>query len=412
FRERDHKEMIEKIYAEIREAGFSDVSAYTDGRSLITEFENTRYLSNQKAIGRVLRILLYHSPSDTEELTAVLRRRDMPILKVSVKPDHLEKFLLGKIPEDIFYAKLIGVKVTKQAINSQEKNYIQTKTKRKLRFDFSIKPDLEVYWNDPSGFLKYRTGIKPNITANIWKGALAYARYDIPFYSNIYSPSTGAIPSDVVRSDISKYMDKSYSFDRLMINQAFRISEKSFGRLSLGYFEKMYAGIGGETLYFPGEGQMAFGIEGDLVRKREPQKQFELMDFNRYSVLSNFYYFYPGLDMTLHAQYGRFLAGDIGWMLDINRQYATGVILGVFWSFTDTEDVPLSFNKDYNNKGVYLKMPLRMFLPRDSNRMFNYGVSPWTRDVGITVPHWQDLFGLGKDLMPAKFKTKLDEIKE
>ncbi|MFC1868563.1 YjbH domain-containing protein [Thermodesulfobacteriota bacterium] len=410
FRERDHKEMVEKIHEAIHEVGFSDVSVYTDGRSLIAEFENTRYLSNQKAVGRVLRILLFHSPSDTEKLSAVLRRRDMPILKVSVKPDHLEKFLLGKIPEDLFYTKLINLKTTKQTIDPHEEDYIKANGGREKRFKLSIKPDLTTFWLDATNYVQVRPGIKPYMQANIWKGALAYARYDIPFYSNV---SASAQPSpNPVRTDQAKYMNKNYTFDRLLVNQAFRVSEKAFGRLSLGYFEKMYAGIGGETLYFPGEGKIAFGIEGDWVIKRVPGKQFELMDFKRYSVLSNFYYFYPGLDITLQAKYGRFLAGDIGWMFDISRQYNTGTIIGIFYSFTDTDIFTDRYNRGYNHKGVYLSFPIRMFLTRDSNQMFNYGISPWTRDVAATVSHWQDLFGLGKDLMPAKFKTKLDEIKE
>jgi len=239
FHERDQRELIEEIHESIHEAGFSDVSVYTDGSNLIAEFENGRYLSNEKAVGRVLRILLFHSPSDTEKLTVVLRQKDMPILKISVKPDHLEKYLFGKISEDIFLNKLMKVEITKHAIDPQNKNFIQTRGERKLQFNFRIKPDFEFYWNDPSAFFMYRPGIKPYITANIWKGALAYARYDIPLYSSIYSPSTANLPSDVVRSDMSKYMASDYSFDRLMIDQTIRISKRSFGRLSLGYFEKM-----------------------------------------------------------------------------------------------------------------------------------------------------------------------------
>ncbi|MDB9822437.1 YjbH domain-containing protein [Deltaproteobacteria bacterium] len=55
---------------------------------------------------------------------------------------------------------------------------------------------------------------------------------------------------------------------------------------------------------------------------------------------------------------------------------------------------------------------MRTLLTHDSIERLDYGISPWTRDVGITISHWQDLFSMGKDLMPAKFKAKLDEIKE
>jgi len=413
FKERDQKEMVEEVQKAVKEAGFSDVSVYTDGINLVAEFENNKYLSNQKAVGRVLRILLYYSPIDTEELIAVVRKRRMAILKVAVKPDHMEKYLLGKISEDIFAEKLLKVQFTKDAIEAEDKEYIQAKQDRGIQFSYGIKPDLDIYWNDPSGFFKYAVGAYPYITAELWKGASAYVRYNIPFYSNIYSPSTASLPDDVVRSDVSKYMGKHNSFDKLMINQVVRINEKTFGRISLGYLDRMYAGIGGETLYFQGEGKMAFGIEGDWVIKREPNKMFELMDVKRNSVLANAYYYYPGLDMTFHAQYGKFLAGDVGWMFDISRQYDTGVVLGMYYSLTDTDEVePASFNKGYHDKGVYLSMPLRMFLNHDSAVTLNYGISPWTRDVAATVPHWQALIDLGNELMPARFKSKLNELKE
>lgn len=409
FHERDPKEMIEKIHEAIHEAGFSDVSVYTDGRELIAEFENGKYFSDQKAVGRVLRILLFHAPQDTDKLRVVAKRRNMPILEVSVKPDHLEKYLLGKIPEEIFSSKLIDIKTTKQTVDPIKGSFIQTEEDRKLRFDFNIKPDFSTHLNDPSGFFKYRVGIKPYITSNIWKGALTHARYDTPFYSNVWSRNVP--PPDAVRSDLWRYMDRNYSFDRLMIDQAVRISERTFGRFSLGYFEKMYAGIGGEILTFLGKGKLAVGIEADLVRKRELGTQFDLMDFERYTVLGNFYYHLSTLNVTLHAKYGKFLAGDIGWMFDISRQYDTGVTVGIWYSFTDTDDLT-GFNRGYNDKGVYLSLPVKMFLTHDSRVMYHYAMAPWTRDVAATVTHWQNLFGLGRDLMPAIFKSDLNKIKE
>jgi len=409
FHERDPQKMMTKIHEAIHEAGFSEVSVYTNGKELISEFENGRYFSNQKAVGRVLRILLFHAPYETEKLIVVLKRRDMPLLKVSVKPDHLEKYLFGKIPEKIFSSKLVDIKVTKQIVDPLKESYIQTQEDRKLRFDFNIKPDFSMHLNDPSGFFKFRMGIKPSITSNIWKGALVHARCDIPFYSNIWS--SNITPPDAVRSDSWRYRVRNYSFERLMIDQAFRISERTFGRLSLGYFEKMYAGIGGEILTFLSGGNLAVGIETDRVRKREPRTQFDLLDFERYTILGNAYYGLTGLGMTLHAQYGQFLAGDIGWMFEISRQYDSGVTIGIWYSVTDTDHLT-GFNRGYHHKGVYLNLPAKLFLPHDSREMYHYAISPWTRDVAVKVRHWRNLFSLGKDLMPAIFKPNLDKIKE
>jgi len=408
FVERDLKEMVDNIHKAIQAAGFSDISVYTDGSVVIAEFENTKYLSNQKAAGRVLRILLYYSPEDCRKLIAVEKKRNMPILEISVRPSHLEMFLLGKIPEDIFYSGLIDIRVISRSENSLQQDFIKSGPAPEKNFTIGVKPDLATFWLDTTDYLQVRAGIKPYLTANPWKGALAYARFDIPFYSDIYA---SAEPSpNPVRTDQADYMDINYTFDRLLINQVFRLSEKGFGRVSLGYFDKMYAGIGGEALYFAGDGRIALGMEGDWVIKREPKAQFELKDFDRYSILGNVYYYYQGLEMTFHMKYGKFLAGDRGWMLDINREYDTGAIVGFYYSLTDTDNFTDPYNRGYNNKGVYLSLPIRMFFNHDSGERLYYGISPWTRDVAATVPHWQDLFDLGKNLMPAKFKSRLFEI--
>ncbi|MBN2059435.1 MAG: YjbH domain-containing protein [Deltaproteobacteria bacterium] len=409
FREREDREMIGVIHNAIHDAGFSDVSVFTDGSDIVAEFENNQYLSNEKAIGRVLRIILYNSPSDTDKISAVARKRDMPMLKVSVKAEHFEKFLMGEIPEGIFFNKLLDVRITDQAVDNEE-GFIHTERDPKKIFTFGVKPDFITHWLDASNYVQMRPGVKPYTLARFWKGSYFTARYDIPFYSNVRASSPPA--PDPIRSDQTRYMDRNYSFDRLILDQAFRLHERDFGRLSLGYFEKEYAGIGGEILHFFGDGCLAMGIEADWVIKREPHAQFELMDFKRHSILGNLYYYYPDLDITFKTQYGRFLAGDTGWMFDVSREYDTGIILGIYYTYTDTDDVKGFFNQGYNHKGVYLRVPVRMFLTRDSTTKYNYGISPWTRDVGQTVFHWQDIYNLGKDLMPVRFRSEQKKIKD
>lgn len=87
------------------------------------------------------------------------------------------------------------------------------------------------------------------------------------------------------------------------------------------------------------------------------------------------------------------------------------MILGGWYSLTDTSDLS-GFNKDYNSTGVYLSLPMRMFMNRDSPGRYNYAMSPWTRDVGATLTHWQPLHWGVNRLMPESFKGKLERMKE
>ena len=407
FEERDTRQMIEKIHSAVHDVGFENVSVYTDGRDLTAEFVNNKYLSQQKAIGRVLRILLFHAPSNTKKLTAIAKRRGIPLVRVSVNPDHLEKYLFGEISEDIL-PKLVEIETVTEDYG-KSRDTVRAGRDKKLQVSYGVKPDFETYLNDPSGFFKCRVGIKPYATASLWKGAEAFARYDIPFYSNI--SSSNEPPPDAVRSDSWKYSGRDYSFEQLGLDQTLRISERIFGRITVGYLERMYAGLGGEILKFIGDGNLALGLEADWVRKRESETQFSLMDFNRHTFLGNLYYYFEDLNLTVHARYGRYLAGDVGWLFDVGRQYDTGAVVGLWHSFTDTDDLS-GFNRGYNDKGIYVSLPARMFLPHDSPKMYRYRIAPWTRDVAATVSHRKTLFEFARDLMPCALRNKMGGLKD
>jgi len=52
-----------------------------------------------------------------------------------------------------------------------------------------------------------------------------------------------------------------------------------------------------------------------------------------------------------------------------------------------------------------------MFYDIDKPYTLNYGISPWTRDVGQTVGHSQPIYYITRDLMPAIFKAEEDGMK-
>ncbi|MBW1774984.1 MAG: YjbH domain-containing protein, partial [Deltaproteobacteria bacterium] len=390
FHERDLKEMVEKIHDAIHEEGFTEVSVYTNGKDVTAEFFNRNYLFHQKAVGRILRILLFYSPSDTRKITAVAQNRNTPVLKVSVAPQHFDKYLLGEISEETFQ-KLCEVETTDKAVDPDETDWVQSDKDKIFQWDWGVKPDFMTSMLDRTNYVQWRFALMPWLTVNPWKGGLATARYDIPLYSNIFT--SAVTPPDAVRSDFAKYYGTDAAVDKLMVDQAFRLSEKTFSRISLGYLEKMYAGVGGEVLHFIGDGDLAVGVMADWARKREPGSTLALTDFDVYDLLANAYYRLPfkGLDTTLHVQFGRYLAGDVGFVFDISRKYDTGTIVGARYSLTDTDHLT-GRNKNYNDKAIYISIPLRSFMTHDSRSRFSYAIREWGRDVAASIYHWQPLY--------------------
>jgi hypothetical protein len=402
---RDPGEMVRQIHASLQKAGFTHVSVFTDGESLFAEFVNNLYLSDQKAVGRVLRNLLLHAPEDMKHLVAVLKRKGMPILKVSVKPDHLEAYLFNDIPEEIF-SRLVSVETIGPAPDRAAPSAAYAGGDESA-YTFGIKPDIQFYLNDPSGFFKFRAGIKPWSIVNLWKGGEAFASLDIPFYSDV--DSGNITPPDKVREDSWRYLGRQYTFTNLLFDQAVQFTDRTFGRVSFGYLEFMYAGASGEVLHFFGDGNFALGFQADWVRKREPGSTMALLEYDFYDVLANAYLRLPRLDVTLQAQYGRFMAGDVGWLFTGSREYDTGIIIGAWWSLTDTSDLT-GFSKDYDSKGVFITLPARIFMAHDSPIRYNYAIAPWTRDAAQTPYHWRRIFDIAGDLMPGPFRSRLSAL--
>ena len=86
--------------------------------------------------------------------------------------------------------------------------------------------------------------------------------------------------------------------------------------------------------------------------------------------------------------------------------------MGGWYRYTDTDEVPGWYNKDYHDKGVFLVVPTNLFEDHDSPRRYTYAMSPWTRDVAQNVQHRRTLFHLTKELMPTEFKANMEELKE
>lgn len=409
FSEEEINSRINKIKEEIAKAGFDNVKVYTDGYTLTAEFQNERYISNQKAAGRVLRILLKHSPSKIERISAVLTRRKIPFLRISVDPNDLDKYLMGQMREDIF-AQLVKVETVSSRTTAEKKAIAKSEKDTRLDYKWGIKPEFEPFLNDLSGAFRYRIGIKPYASVSPWKGSQFAASYMIPFYSNV--TSVVEPPPDAVRSDGFLYLQDDHVLDRLYYDQTFRLGEKTLGRFSTGYFEKQYAGVGGELMTFPGKGDFAFGVESDWVQKRVPGKSFELFnDQDYYTVLGNLYYRFQPLKMTLRAQYGHFLGEDTGWRFEASREYDTGLVVGAWYSFTNTDHFLTEWNRGYHDKGIFMKLPAQMFSLREKRHRYSYRLAPWTRDVAVTVQHPSSLYDIGSDLMPALFEEDLKKLK-
>ncbi|GEA60104.1 hypothetical protein VCO01S_12970 [Vibrio comitans NBRC 102076] len=87
---------------------------------------------------------------------------------------------------------------------------------------------------------------------------------------------------------------------------------------------------------------------------------------------------------------GEFLAGDIGARLDFSKQFDSGVIAGVFASFSDL--TPEEYGEGSFTKGFYISIPFDVMTVRPSQNRANFTCLPITRDGGQMLQRKYELF--------------------
>lgn len=411
LQERDGNRVVDTIRARLEEQGFFNVSVYLRPQEIAVQYENGRYLSEVKGLGRVLRTVVALCPANVERISLYVKRRNLSLLRFLVKNEVALAYVNGQIDEETIAQVL---EVSNEGFGSGAGHWeFQAGLKPlsdRLQTTFGVEPGMETFLNDPSGFFKFRVSANPWAKSLWWDGFAAYGKILIPLYSNIQTSNEPLHPP--IRTDIADYKGEKVTFDRLLGDQVVRLGDRTFARATVGYQELQYAGVGGEILQVFGDGRLSAGLSADWNRKREPGFSLGFRDLDTHTLQGNVYCnLIPELGVTTHLYGGRFMAGDKGAGVRMSREFKTGARVSFWYTYTDTSDFT-SYNKDYEDKGVALILPARIFYQQDMNERYRYAVSPWTRDVGQLVNYWNTLADFVSGLNPNQIKTNLKELKE
>ncbi|HNS31358.1 MAG TPA: YjbH domain-containing protein [bacterium] len=385
------------------------VTLSSDMKTLYIEIENRKYLFHGKAIGRALRVAVAQTPPDIKTICLVLKQMDIPMVELSVpRADYIYYLNRNLTDGEIISRMKISSSISEKSIWWNEKF---AEDQEEIPFlSYYIEPvKLESYWNDPSGFFKIRVGPAATLAKDFKSGWSIISSLKFPLYSNI-STGNSPINANPVRSDIVKYLeDTGVVVDNLFANRFFRLDENSYLRLSAGYMELQYAGIGGEYLRTFRQGRFALGNEVTWAKKRDYDSIFGFRDNSAVTSFFNVYMYSPELDTTFSAKVGKFLAGDKGVRLDISRDIRGGK---VFMWYTKTGTGGFTGpNQNYSDKGIGFAMPVRVLWSSDVRGYYSTAISPWSRDVGQPVRQLS-LYSFFREYTPIYIRNYIDQFKE
>ena len=214
-------------------------------------------------------------------------------------------------------------------------------------------------------------------------------------FDDLYLPPVDSFPAQV-RSDVKQYLNKikdgGILIGRAQLDYHLTPIKNHHIMMSAGILEDMFSGAGMEYLYFKPNINYAFGIDVFKVRKRDYSWRFGYLDYENTVATANFYYRnYGTIPFDMRASAGEYLAGDVGYTLELSRSFYNGVQFGVFATFTDVSSE--EFGEGSFDKGVFFNIPIY-------GNLIDYTWRPLTKDPGAKLNRRNTLHDLLVRLRP------------
>lgn len=363
---------------------------------------NLSWRSETDGRSRLAHLLGGLVPSDFEKAIVVVEDDMMPVQEYHFYLPYVKRFMDKEMGFTELSITTPMLEVTTpffgKTIYRKEKDWI----------DAYILPDFYSFFGSARGKFKYSLGV-----ALALNGFLGCDFYYSCVLTHRIADDLESIqdvdrlnPSQIinVKSDVINYFKQGgLQLEEFYLDKIWNLGQGYFFEGAIGYFDRMYAGLFTELLYYPVGSRFAIGIEGSLVKKRTTtgigftNKIRRLNGFT--PVYENFtghqgflslHYDFKEAELEFGIKAGRFLARDLGIRFDISRYFDSGLRL-TFW-YTQTNGRDRINGQIYYDKGVSISMPLDIFYTHSSRKRFTYGMSAWLRDVGQFISLKESLY--------------------
>ncbi|MFC4488505.1 YjbH domain-containing protein [Chromobacterium aquaticum] len=401
---------------------FKNIRISVQGDELLLELTNSRISNVGRAVGRAVRTALYFAPIETRSIRVVYTKLEQPIVTYSFfNLTVLNNYLLGKVDRQTFLdsvsvkpgrdaelaersteqlASTIRDGVSLEIMAGKDGDIVQVNAEDNEANRFRLVPKTGVYFNDPSGAFRYEIAAAATYTKRLGSGLYLNSALSTNLYntvSGVKQPSNSILPH--VRSDVADYKKTNTpKLDRLLLNQYLTFGPNTYARASVGIYEEMFRGAGGQVLYFPETRHWAVDLSVDALQQRDVKGWFGKRDYQTVTALAALHYRLP-MNVTATVRAGRFLAKDMGARLEVKRRFHSGIEIGAWYTSTNGNDItsPGTPSSPYKDKGLFISIPLNSMLTLDTQAVGNFAISPWTRDVGQMVMSPGDLYDILSD---------------
>ena len=372
--------LTNRIIKEMASNGFVTHRVIFDGTELAAEVSQARFLETSKFLDLASRILANNSLPNIETVTVINIEQGIETLRSSVRRKELVSAVaVGPLPEELIDYDQNSPFSDKAIFRDNNDLYPNLFWSIRPIMTGTIQHQERFYFWQLQALLHAEYSIKKGLTMTTDIGI----NIDNNFDGYNYHIPDGELYH--VRQDRRKYLTEGETgLRRLSIDYLFDINANLKAKVSAGYLEWMYGGVGGELLYLPNHRRWGLGMDAYWVKQREFNQRFSFKDYDTTTLFLSYYRDIPFYDLRLKIHMGRFLGKDKGAHIDISRRFKTGARVGGIIALTDCD--AQCVGEGSFNKWIYFQLPMDLFYVNSTTKdKTGYYWSPLTKDAGQRV---------------------------
>jgi hypothetical protein len=372
--------------AVLKEQGLAVEALAVSGTSAELRFRNNTFNASSQAVGRAARAMAFVLPPSVEEFVITPVVNGIPASSVVVRRSDLERLENDPMGTEkmLAAAQIRSPFALPKAAEYPSGLY--------PNFSWTIAPYVSLSLFDGSGPLRASAGLRASADYSIAPGFSLSGSVTQRVFGNQQdeTPPPSGLPR--VRTDRALYKrEGKTALERLTADYLFKPGPDFYGRVSVGYLESMFGGVSTELLWQPANQTWGLGVDVNYVKQRDFD---QLLGFQDYDTVTGHVSAYWSVNRGLTAQLdlGRYLAGDWGATLSVDRVFANGWKMGAYATVTDADHA--AFGEGSFTKGLRLSVPLSWGIGTPTRKTYAIDMNTQARDGGARLNVENRLYGL------------------
>jgi hypothetical protein len=373
---------------------FKEAQRNAEG-GLTVRYANQTYQVEADAIARAIAITDLYVPAEFRSLTLTGEALGMPTHSVRVeRPLSAISQVYPEVIETTVFEKPDYATIFKYPNGS-----------------FNVGLNARTYIFDPDFPLLYQLSAKARGDVGFgsgWYATGSWVQNVTSQFDRITRDAGSALPEVRTRSPDYLRQGKSGIDDLALIKRG-TLGRDVYYQAFGGILEEMFSGVGGAVLWRPSNSRFAFGANAIGVRQREFDKLFGLRDYQTVTGHFSVYWASPFYDFDVAVHAGRYLAGDTGATLELQKRFANGWSVGAFATLTD---VPFEvFGEGSFDKGKIFRFPFDLYSSRNQRGSSRFILRSINRDGGRMIENWPNrLWEDLRDRHPDRLRQNVDRM--